>query len=134
MATLKSQIEDELGDFWDDLKDEHREDVAGAVADISHFTSLMLANPTPDNVEKQKRNIAHVMNTLQNHAAQAQYQVANRVRAGELEVVLEQTVEANAPLSVVYADREFIEPRVRVFVDRDPMNGMARADQRARDA
>ena len=44
--------------------------------------------------------------------------VASSVRSGELEVVLEQTIEADAPLSVVYADREFIEPRVRVFVDR----------------
>jgi DNA-binding transcriptional LysR family regulator len=44
--------------------------------------------------------------------------VASRVRAGELEVVLEKVVEARAPLSVVYADREFVEPKVRVFVDR----------------
>ncbi|MCB9678229.1 MAG: LysR family transcriptional regulator [Alphaproteobacteria bacterium] len=44
--------------------------------------------------------------------------VASSVEAGELEVVLEGIVEADASVSIVYADREFIEPRVRVFVDR----------------
>jgi len=44
--------------------------------------------------------------------------VRDSVRSGELEVVLEGVVEADASISLVYADREFIEPKVRVFVDR----------------
>jgi DNA-binding transcriptional LysR family regulator len=44
--------------------------------------------------------------------------VADSVRSGALEVVLDGIVEADASISLVYADREFIEPRVRVFVDR----------------
>ncbi len=44
--------------------------------------------------------------------------VARNIRAGELETVLRETIETDASISVVFADREFIEPRVRVFVDR----------------
>lgn len=44
--------------------------------------------------------------------------VAASVRRGELEVVLDGVVEADASVSLVYADRELVEPKVRVFVDR----------------
>ncbi len=44
--------------------------------------------------------------------------VGSDVSAGRLEVVLEDTVGSDASVSVVYADREFIDPQVRVFVDR----------------
>lgn len=44
--------------------------------------------------------------------------VADSVRSGELVVVLDGVVEADASVNLVYADREFIDPKVRVFVDR----------------
>ena len=44
--------------------------------------------------------------------------VADSVESGDLVVVLDGVVEADASVSLVYADREFIEPKVRVFVDR----------------
>ena len=44
--------------------------------------------------------------------------VAASVESGDLIVVLEGVVEADASISLVYADREFIDPKVRVFVDR----------------
>lgn len=44
--------------------------------------------------------------------------VAESVASGALVVVLDGVVEADASISLVYADREFIDPKVRVFVDR----------------
>ena len=44
--------------------------------------------------------------------------VAQSVASGELAVVLDGVVEADASISLVYADREFIDPKVRIFVDR----------------
>lgn len=44
--------------------------------------------------------------------------VADDVRSGALIVVLESSVGADASASLVYADREYIDPKVRVFVDR----------------
>lgn len=44
--------------------------------------------------------------------------VTDLVQRGDLVVVLEGVVEADASISLVYADREFIEPKVRVFIDR----------------
>ena len=36
---------------------------------------------------------------------------------GSLEIVLEELVGADVPISLVYADREFLDPKVRAFVD-----------------
>lgn len=44
--------------------------------------------------------------------------VAEDVRVGRLVVVLEHEVGSDASLSVVFAAREFVDPKVRVFVDR----------------
>ena len=44
--------------------------------------------------------------------------IASDLEAGRLVAVLEDTVGADTPVSIVYADREYIEPKVRVFVDR----------------
>jgi DNA-binding transcriptional LysR family regulator len=44
--------------------------------------------------------------------------VSEELATGSLVVVLEDSVGADAGVSVVYADREYIEPKVRVFVDR----------------
>ena len=44
--------------------------------------------------------------------------VAEDVRAGRLVPVLLDEVGAEMPVSLVYADREFIDPKVREFVDR----------------
>jgi DNA-binding transcriptional LysR family regulator len=44
--------------------------------------------------------------------------VTEEIANGSLVVVLEDSVGADAGVSVVYADREYIEPKVRVFVDR----------------
>jgi DNA-binding transcriptional LysR family regulator len=40
------------------------------------------------------------------------------LKSGRLVPVLEDSVGSEAPVSVVYADREFIDAKVRVFVDR----------------
>ena len=44
--------------------------------------------------------------------------VARDVGADRLAHVLESQVGAPAPLSLVYADREFQAPQVRIFIDR----------------
>lgn len=44
--------------------------------------------------------------------------VARDVEAGSLVPVLQDSVGEEMPVSIVYADRKFIEPKVRVFVDR----------------
>ena len=44
--------------------------------------------------------------------------VAESLYAGRLIPVLEDEVGAEIPVSLVYTDREFIDPKVRVFVDR----------------
>lgn len=44
--------------------------------------------------------------------------IAKPIERGELTVVLEDIVGGDASCSVVYADREYIEPKVRAFVDR----------------
>jgi DNA-binding transcriptional LysR family regulator len=44
--------------------------------------------------------------------------VVDSVASGELVVVLDGIVESDASVSLVYADRAFIDPKVRVFVDR----------------
>ena len=44
--------------------------------------------------------------------------VAEDVGKGRLVPVLEDEVGAELPVSLVYADREFIDPKVREFVDR----------------
>jgi len=44
--------------------------------------------------------------------------VNSDLREKRLKVVLEKLVGAETPVSIVYADREFIEPRVKAFVDR----------------
>ncbi len=44
--------------------------------------------------------------------------MAEDVRAGRLVPVLLDQVGAELPISLVYADREFIDPKVREFVDR----------------
>jgi DNA-binding transcriptional LysR family regulator len=44
--------------------------------------------------------------------------LGEEVRNGSLLVVLEDSVGADAGVSAVYADREYIEPKVRVFIDR----------------
>lgn len=44
--------------------------------------------------------------------------VADDIRAGRLVPVLIDQVGAELPISLVYADREFIDPKVREFVDR----------------
>lgn len=43
---------------------------------------------------------------------------ADHLRGGQLVPVLTDTVGAEMPISLVYADREFIDPKVRIFVDR----------------
>ncbi len=43
--------------------------------------------------------------------------IASDLEAGRLVAVLEGTVGAEIPMSIVYADREYIEPKVRAFVD-----------------
>jgi DNA-binding transcriptional LysR family regulator len=44
--------------------------------------------------------------------------VLDDVESGALVAVLDGVVEADASINLVYADREFIDPKVRVFVDR----------------
>lgn len=44
--------------------------------------------------------------------------VAEDIGEGRLEPILEDEVGADLPVSLVYADREFIDPKVREFVDR----------------
>lgn len=44
--------------------------------------------------------------------------VADDVRTGKLVPILVDQVGAELPISLVYADREFIDPKVREFVDR----------------
>ena len=44
--------------------------------------------------------------------------VADDVKAGKLVPILVDQVGAELPISLVYADREFIDPKVREFVDR----------------
>lgn len=44
--------------------------------------------------------------------------VADDIRAGRLVPLLLDQVGAELPISLVYADREFIDPKVREFVDR----------------
>ncbi|MCJ8310343.1 MAG: LysR family transcriptional regulator [Hyphomicrobiales bacterium] len=44
--------------------------------------------------------------------------VAPELEAKQLVPVLADTVGAEIPISLVYADREFIDPKVRLFVDR----------------
>ncbi len=44
--------------------------------------------------------------------------VAEDIRSGRLEAVLTGEVGTDLPVSLVYADREFIDPKVREFVDR----------------
>ena len=43
---------------------------------------------------------------------------ADHLRKGELVPVLTDRVGAEIPVSLVYADREFVDPKVRIFVDR----------------
>lgn len=43
---------------------------------------------------------------------------AAELEAGQLVPVLPDLVGAEIPISLVYADREFIDPKVRIFVDR----------------
>ncbi|MGR3679031.1 MAG: LysR family transcriptional regulator [Paracoccaceae bacterium] len=43
---------------------------------------------------------------------------AEHIETGDLQIVLPDKVGAEIPMSLVYADREFIDPKVRVFVDR----------------
>lgn len=44
--------------------------------------------------------------------------VADNIRAETLHLVLKDIVGAELPISLVYADREFLDPKIRVFVDR----------------
>ena len=44
--------------------------------------------------------------------------IASDLEEGRLLAVLEDTVGADTPVSIVYADREYIEPKVRVFVNQ----------------
>ena len=44
--------------------------------------------------------------------------IASDLEEGRLVAVLEDIVGADTPVNIVYADREYIEPKVRVFVDR----------------
>ncbi|MCO4774155.1 MAG: substrate binding domain-containing protein [Deltaproteobacteria bacterium] len=44
--------------------------------------------------------------------------IADDLASGELVPVLEQSVSAATSMSVVFADREYIDPKVRAFVDR----------------
>ena len=44
--------------------------------------------------------------------------VANDIQLGNLVPILVDQVGAELPVSLVYADREFIDPKVRIFVDR----------------
>ncbi len=44
--------------------------------------------------------------------------IASELKQGVLVPVLADTVGAELPISLVYADREFIDPKVRIFVDR----------------
>ncbi len=44
--------------------------------------------------------------------------VAEDIELGRLVPILEDEVGAELPVSLVYADREFIDPKVREFVDR----------------
>jgi DNA-binding transcriptional LysR family regulator len=44
--------------------------------------------------------------------------VRNELDSGALLPVLEDTVVASTAVSVVFADREYIDPKVRAFVDR----------------
>ncbi len=43
---------------------------------------------------------------------------AEDLKSGQLVPVLQDIVGAEIPISLVYADRDYIEPKVRVFVDR----------------
>ena len=44
--------------------------------------------------------------------------VHEELRTGELKPVLEKEVGDEFPVCIVHADREYIEPKVRAFVDR----------------
>lgn len=44
--------------------------------------------------------------------------IVSELEAGQLTPVLLETVGAEIPISLVYADREFVDPKVRLFVDR----------------
>ena len=44
--------------------------------------------------------------------------IVSDLKAGRLVAVLEDIVGADIPANIVYADREYIEPKVRAFVDR----------------
>lgn len=44
--------------------------------------------------------------------------IASDLDTGGLVAVLEDTVGADTPVNIVYTDREYIEPKVRAFVDR----------------
>jgi len=44
--------------------------------------------------------------------------VRAEIKDKKLDIVLENLVGAATPVSIVYADRDFIEPRVKAFVDR----------------
>ena len=44
--------------------------------------------------------------------------VTREIESGKLGVVLKEHIGTDAGVSVVYADREYIEPKVRAFVDR----------------
>ncbi len=44
--------------------------------------------------------------------------VAKDIEAGKLKPVLRDQIGAEIPISLVYADREFVDPKIREFVDR----------------
>ncbi len=44
--------------------------------------------------------------------------IANQIRAGQLNIALADIVGRELPTHLVYVDREYIEPKVRVFIDR----------------
>ena len=44
--------------------------------------------------------------------------VAKDIEGGKLKPVLRDQIGAEIPISLVYADREFVDPKIREFVDR----------------
>ena len=44
--------------------------------------------------------------------------IAKDIEAGKLKPVLRDQIGAEIPISLVYADREFVDPKIREFVDR----------------
>ncbi len=100
-VSIGDAIKAELQEWLETVQDNGREFAQQSIEDIAEFTQSMVLDSSPENVRRQRRNMAHVMNSLKNHVVMEQFGAMHRLKTVSASVITRVMNSALTALTVV---------------------------------